>query len=309
MSDIWPKPLKSVSGPMRTDKVEGAALGMGEWGEALQSLIADGFIPPDMMTALTLFLLGNQPRDAAKKQAIPGAAGGVAGGVWVRERFTIHRPVLQAEQFSVEGHSMGRHVHKGRRYGTTQSATFDEQGRAVASNVTTGLLAYKVEEGLLDANEGISPDDVDAPTPDWGSAGSNPHADALRAVEVGEVMGGYEVVMGLGLMQARDTKNPDNPIHSDPVLAKKAGLTKPIAGGAHVLAFPLEVLMNNLGSHSLLHGTHFDIRWKAPVYADATMIPHAACIDKSADRVVFEVKATLADDALAMVGIVTVPLL
>jgi hypothetical protein len=308
MSDTWPKPLKTVSGPMRADKVEGAALGMGEWGEALQGLNADGYVPPDMMTALTLFLLGNQPRDPAKKQAIPGAAGGVAGGVWVRERYTIHRPLLQAEKFSVEGHSMGRHVHKGRRYGTTQSATSDEQGLAVASNVTTGLLAYKVEEGLQDMLEGITPDEVDAPIPDWTSAASNPHIDVLKAVSVGDVFGGYEVVMGLGLMEARDTKNPDNPIHSDPELAKKAGLSKPIAGGAHVLAFGLEVLMSKLGRQSLLHGTHFDIRWKTPVYADATMVPQATCIDKSDDRCVFEVRTILADDALAMIAVVTIPL-
>ena len=35
MQTHWPKPLVAANGPMRADKIEGAALGMGDWGEEL----------------------------------------------------------------------------------------------------------------------------------------------------------------------------------------------------------------------------------------------------------------------------------
>ena len=308
VSATWPKALKPAVGPMREDKVDGAALGMGDWGAELQALIAEQIVPPDMMTGLTLFILGQQPRNPQKKQVIPGAGGGVAGGVWVRERFTILRPLPRAERFTVEGFAVGRHVHKGRRYGTNRCVTYDEQGRGVAENLTTGLLSYKVQEGLGDTLEGQSPDAVQAPEPNWESAQANPHLDALRELQTGQKFGGYAVSMSLALMEARDTKKPDNPIHSDPELAKKAGLSRPIAGGAHVLAFPLEVVMAQVGRYVLLHGANFDVRWKAPVYADTVMYPHAEVAQVAADRVVFDIGVTLEDDAVAMVGVVTVPL-
>ena len=81
------------------------------------------------------------------------------------------------------------------------------------------------------------------------------------------------MLVGLSLMAARDTDKPDNPIHSDPELARKAGLSKPIAGGSHVLAFALEVIMAEAGRYALLYGANFDIRWKTPVYAEATIYP------------------------------------
>ena len=89
----------------------------------------------------------------------------------------------------------------------------------------------------------------------------------------GDVFGEYPVNVSIDLMQARDTKKPDNPIHSDPELAKKAGLAKPIAGGSHVLAYPLEAIMVAAGEQSLLHGAYIDVRWKSPVYADLTITP------------------------------------
>ena len=106
-----------------------------------------------------------QPR--RREQAIPGGAGGVAGGVWVRERFTIHRPLRRDEAFTVRGEALGRHVHKGRRYGTTRSETRTARGELAGSNLTTGLLQYRVEEGLADAVEGLAPDAIEVPGPDW----------------------------------------------------------------------------------------------------------------------------------------------
>ena len=81
MSEMtWPRPLKDAHGPMRSDKLEGAAIGMGDWGIESRALAAEGWVPPDMMTGLTLFVLGSQPKGKSK-QAMPGAGGGVAGGV------------------------------------------------------------------------------------------------------------------------------------------------------------------------------------------------------------------------------------
>lgn len=308
MTGTWPKPLASVNGPMRADKLDGAAEGMGEWGAETRALAAEGIVPPDLMTGLTLFLLSNQPRDPTVTQSIPGGGGGVAGGVWVRERFTIHRPLARDESFSVRGESMGRHVHKGRRYGTTRSETFNATGELAASNITTGLLQYRVQEGLEDTLEGIAPDDIRFPGPDWAVAADNPCTDRLSALRTGQEFGGHAVLVGLDLMEARDTKKPDNPIHSDPELARKAGLSRPIAGGSHVLSFALELLMQQAGREALLHGACFDIRWKAPVYADLVIRPHARVVEAGDDRVVFEVDATLDSGATAMVGQVAIPL-
>ena len=156
MSDGWPKVLQPAQGPMRADKLDGAAEGMGAWGPESQALAAEGLVPPDMMTGLTLFILSNQPKDP-NKQKIPGGGGGVAGGVWVRERFTISSALSRDEGFTVTGDSIGKHVHKGRRYGSNQSTTVNGAGVIVARNLTTGLLAYKVDDELADQVEGISP--------------------------------------------------------------------------------------------------------------------------------------------------------
>jgi hypothetical protein len=304
----WPKTLHAAQGPMREDKLDGAAEGMGDWGAQTRALAADGFIPPDMMTGLTLFLLSSQPRESQDDKRMPGGGGGVAGGVWVRERYTIHCPLRRDEVFSVQGESMGRHVHKERRYGTTSSQTHNAANLLAATNLTTGLLQYKAEQGLADAVEGISPDDIAPPAPDWTAARDNPCRDELVELGVGEVLGGYPVCVGLGLMEARDTKNPDNPIHSDPELARKAGLARPIAGGSHVLAFALEPIMQRVGRFALLHGANFDIRWKAPVHADVTILPRAQVVQADEKQVVFEVDAQLENGAVAMTGRVTVPL-
>ncbi|MBM4206285.1 MAG: hypothetical protein FJ194_19445 [Gammaproteobacteria bacterium] len=308
MSAAWPKILKEARGPIRADKLEGAAAGMGDWGEATRQLHAQGLVPPDMLTGLTLFLLSSQPKDPARPQAIPGGSGGVAGGVWVRERFTIHQPLRADEPFVVRGASEGCHVHKERRYGTTSSSTFTLDGRQIADNLTTGLLSYKPEPGLADGIEGRSPEDLPAPAPDWRHAAANPSLEALKTLVEGERLGGYPVHVSLGLMEARDTKRPDNPIHSDPELAKRAGLSKPIAGGSHVLAFALEPILMRLGSQALLYGANFDIRWKSPVYADLVMVPSVRVEACSLDRVVFALEALLEEGAVAMQGRVTVPI-
>ena len=303
----WPRQLQDAQGPMRADKLEGAALGMGECGQESRALASEGLVPPDMMTGLTLFILGHQPKGKTK-QAMPGAGGGVAGGVWVRERFTIMSPLKVDESFTVKGESVGRHVHKGRRYGTNRCETFNSTGELVGRNLTTGLLAYKVEEGLEDELLGTDPDKIEAPGPGFSSAPNNPSLNKLHELKVGQIFEEKSINVSLAMMEARDTKKPDNPIHSDPELAKKAGLSKPIAGGSHVLSFPLEVLMQNIGRYALYHGASFDIRWKSPVYADTIINAKAEVVGATAEAIVFDLEVKLETGAIAMVGQVTVPL-
>lgn len=314
MASAWPKALQDAGGPMRADKLDGAALGMGEYGAQTRALAEEGLVPPDMLTGLTLYILGHQPRGNDRKQRIPGAGGGVAGGVWVRERFTLYRPLERDDAFTVRGHALGRHVHKGRRYGTNGCSTWNQAGELVARNLTTGLLAYAVDEGLVDQIEGENPDEIDVPGADHSRAADNPCLPALQSMREGQVLGGDAVYVSLALMEARDTKKPDNPIHSDPELAKKAGLARPIAGGSHVLAFVLEPLLAAAGRHALYYGAAFDVRWKAPVYADTTMVPEVRVRAADEHKVVFDLSALLPEDdpgqapRLAMTGQVTVPL-
>ena len=115
-------------------------------------------------------------------------------------------------------------------------------------------------------------------------------------------------MVSLSMMEARDTKKPDNPIHSDPKLAAQAGLKKPIAGGSHVLAFPLELILGRCGATSLLYGAAFDVRWKAPVFADSAMHASAEVVAKDDKLVCFDIAATLDEGAVAMTGTVRVPL-
>ena len=304
----WPRALHEVRGPIPRERIDGAAQGMGSWGEETRALVAQGLVQPDMMTGLTLFLLSGQPKNPNRKQKIPGGGGGVAGGVWVREQFTIHRPLGVQDPFVCTGESLGRYVAKGRRYGINRCETRSADGDLVASNLTTGLLAYKVDEALSEVAEGLGVDDVEAPQIDRAAAGQNPCMAALEALSPGEVLGGDAVTVSLEMMAARDTDKPSNPIHSDPELAKKAGLKKPIAGGSHVLAFALEPILAVAGRDALLHGACFDVRWKAPVFAGTTIYPLARVRDRDEDKLTIDLEAKLDGDVTAMVGEVVVPL-
>ncbi|MCP5024792.1 MAG: hypothetical protein GY929_00775 [Actinomycetia bacterium] len=305
MSDTWPQPLESVTGPFSTERVEGAAEGMGDHGPTTRAVAGLGFVPPDLMTGFTLFLLARQPR---KHRPDSGAkASAIAGGVWVREQVTYHRPIGHIDPFVVTGESTGRYVHKGRRYGTTRSQTRDSAGHLVATNLTTGLLAYKVEEGLDDQVEGLPVEDTLGPDPDWAAATNNPCLDALASATVGRTFGGQPMAVSLAMMQARDTANPDNPIHSSQEEAHKAGLTAPIAGGSHVQSFALELLMAEWGPEVLLHGALVDSRWKAPTHAGAVIVPTAAVRAVESDRVEVAIQVDLESGPTAMVGTVAIP--
>lgn len=304
----WPQPLATVTGPFSDERIDGSADGMGQYGPATRAVVAGGFVQPDLLTGMTLFLLARQPRSAPRDPQRPGKASPIAGGVWVREQFTIHRPLARDDRFVLNGASTGRYVRKGRSYGTTQCSAVGEDGALIATNLTTGLLSYRAEAGRADEVEGIPLEQTPAPEPDWTVAATNPHLEQLRAVQQGERLGGDSVTVSLAMMAARDTSTPDNPIHSDPEQARKAGLGKPIAGGSHVLAFAIEPLLAAWGPHSLSHGAKFDVRWRAPTEADATIVPTATVTEVGDDRLVVELTVDLADGPTAMVGSVTVPL-
>lgn len=308
-AEPWPQPLEPVRGPFSEARLVGAAAGMGDHGPATRRLADAGLVPPDLVTGMTLFLLARQPRPAPRPDdADSGRASPIAGGVWVREQFTIHRPLASDDPFEVAGESTGRYVRKGRRYGTTRSRTTDGSGRPVATNLTTGLLSYGPEAGLADRVEGLPLERTPSPEPDWSVAADNPHRDTIGAATPGQRLGGEPMTISLAMMAARDTATPDNPIHSDPEAARRAGLRRPIAGGSHVLAFALEPLLATWGTGSLFHGAHLDVRWRVPTECDVAIVPAATVRSVETDRVVVDLEVVLAGGPMAMVGSAVVPL-
>ena len=302
----FPRKLTTVEGPFPAAKVNGAADGMGDYGDATRSVVAQGHLQPDLVTGMTLALLARQPRKP--RAGGEKKASGVAGKVWVREQFTIHRPIAHDDAWQVGGESTGTYVKKGRSYSTTASRSHTSDGQLFATNLTTGLFSYRPNPDLADSVQGLPLDETPSPEPDWDAAQRNPHLELLRKLQVGDVLGDDRVLVSLAMMAARDTDNPDNPIHSDPEQAKKAGLGRPIAGGSHVLAFALELVMAALGNQVLLHGAHFDIRWKAPTEDNVHIVPTATVAAVDADRVVMDLNVDLEDGRTAMVGTLTIPL-
>ncbi|MEM8923607.1 MAG: MaoC family dehydratase [Actinomycetota bacterium] len=332
----WPQALHTVIGPFAEPRVRGAAEGMGAHGPTTQRLIHEGIVSPDLMCGMTLFLLARQRRreqrsaasgsersapddDADRHTSDDDHDGGdappprrtkaspIEGGVWVREQFTIHRPLAVADAFVIDGAATGRFVRKGRRYGVTISRSQDSAGRLAATNLTCGLLSYHAGTDE-DSIEGQSLENTPSPSPDYPACSRNPHLDRLEAVQPGDTFGGDPLRLSLAMMAARDTTNPDNPIHSDLDAAKAAGLRMPIAGGSHVLSFALEPLMRAWGPEALLHGTHFDVRWKAPTEAGSQIIPSARVTAVGAKRIELAVQVVLGESgAVALRGELVVP--
>ena len=303
--ESWPHALEPVHGPIKAQRFVGVRNGMGEAAPAIVGLMDRGFVPPDLFCGMTLTLLSGQPR--TPRLDSEGKASATDGGVWVREQFTCHRPIPAVEKFEINGFSTGRYVKRGRRYGTNTSETRSTTGELLSTNMTTGLLAYKVEEGLEDEAVGIPYDDTPAPQPDHSRAASNPHRAALSAASVGDVLGASDVLVSLAMMAARDTENPDNPIHSDIEKAKAAGLERPIAGGSHVLAFALEPILAAWGDDVLFHGSRIDVRWKAPTHCDVHITPTVSVVEASADTVRLSAEVVLESGATAMVADIEIP--
>ncbi len=299
----WPRELAAVEEAIPADRVERVLAGMGKEGIAAQQLVRSGLAPPELPTGLTLALLSGQLRERAPDQ--PGA---VAGGVWVREQWTIHAPVPLGASLSISGASLRRFVRRGREYSVTSSETRDASGQLLVSNLTTGLQRYRADPDRSDEAEGVPDAELPTPEPDASSARSNPSLGTLRALRVGDTLQGPVIDMSLARLQDRDGPEPANPIHSDPEAARRAGLDVPIAGGAHVVAFLQEALLQVWGVEALYHGAHLDARWISPVRAGSQILPRARVVAAETGQVEldFEVRC---GDAAACIGHVAIPLI
>jgi acyl dehydratase len=268
----YPYPLSPLHLPLDPAMVERIVTTIGP-AKASQELYARGIVPPASLTHLTLILLTGQPRRSEPKPRGEERPSAVAGGVWVREQVTYHRPLQLADEVDITGGVARRFTRKGRRFSTTLSETRDPQGRLLVSSCTTGMTQYRPDPSLADETEGLEESAIPVPGPDAACAAENPCRDELRRVEVGERIEGAPFDFTLELLQRRDGKRPGNPIHSDPEAARKAGLSAPIAGGSHVLALLQETLMDAWGAEALIHGAAFDVRFISPVRAGSRIVP------------------------------------
>ncbi len=300
-----PQALTTVRTPMPDDLPRGAVESLGSCGRASRRLLDAGLVPPDVLTGMTLFLLASQPRRPRPDGRRP--AGAVAGGVWVREQVTIHQPVRLAEELVVTGESARRFSRRGRRYGVTTSETRAADGRLLVSSCTTGLLRYRKQEGLEDASEGRAEQEIAVFGPDPAGASSNPALPTLRSLVPGDRIEGERSRVTLLMMRVRDKGRGDNPIHTDPEVARREGLAAPIAGGSHVLAFLHEALMRAWGPESLLHGAHFDVQWKGQTFAGASITPHAVVVSATPELVELSLQIE-GEERTALVGTLAVPL-
>ena len=110
MARTYPYALAPVHGPFPADKLAGAADGMGTYGDATRELVANGVVQPDLICGMTLALISDQPSFRGPTPRTDGKVSGTDGGVWVRERFTIHRPVALDDAWTVEGEATGTYV-------------------------------------------------------------------------------------------------------------------------------------------------------------------------------------------------------
>jgi acyl dehydratase len=310
-SDRLPRALAPVRGPLPEGLPERAVRSLGPEGKACGGLLASGIVPPNALTGMTLALIAGQPR---REQ--PAGSGGstgstrpgpIAGGVWVREQITYHRPVRLGEELEIQGEMARRFTRNGRRYSTTTSETRRADGKLVVSSCTTGLVRYRRDPDLPDAEEGRAEADLRVPGPDPARALANPSRDVLLGLRAGARLAGPRTLVSLERMRALHGERPNNPIHTDPEAARAAGLDAPIAAGAQVLAFCQELLMQAWGAESLLHGAHFDVRWVSPVRAGTHVEPHASVRHADATRVLLDLEVACEGQS-AMLGTLELPL-
>lgn len=304
----YPYALVAVPFAIPVETARNAAASLGREGTATDALVDAGLVPADVIAAATLFLLGGQPRAESSPPASKDAStSGVAGGVWVREQFTVHRPVAISEPLEVRGAIARSFARKGRQYTVSTSQTFDAGGALVVSSCTTGLVRYRPDPALADGDDGVPDADVHRAGVDAARCLENPALESLCAARPGASFVVDPVEVTLEMMRRRDGGRSRNPIHTEPEEARRAGLAAPIAGGTHVMAFTLEALMRAWGPESLLHGAAFDARWHSPVHAGKRIEPRATVTAADADRV--EVGLEVAcEGATAMTGSVVVPL-
>ncbi len=307
---LYPFVLSPVAGAHALAHVRNAVASLG--GEGSSDLIDAGWVPADVLFPQTLVLLVGQPRAAAEPGSDPrGKDSAVAGGVWVREQSTLHRPVGIGEPFVVEGALAGQYARKGRLYSISTSATRSESGELLVTSRTTGLVRYRADPDLADFEVGLGESDVShnglQAGPDWKSADRNPCAAVLRTARKGDSVSGPICEVTLEMMRARDGGRSANPIHTEPEAARRAGLAAPIAGGPHVFAFAQALLMREFGAELLLHGAYVDVRWRAPVHAGQSVTASVQVSNVATDRVGFDLRVER-EGVVAMTGSAIVPL-
>ena len=305
----YPLSLSPVRGSLEPALAENAVLSLGAEARASRSLLEEGFVAPDVLAGMTLFLLAGQPRRTAPAtgQNASAKGRGIAGSVWVREHFTVHRPARVGEAIEVTGAVERAYSKRGRRYTVTVSETRSENGTLLASNCTTGLARFRRDGLQADSSEGLGEQAVRRPTSDAAAASTNPAVDFLRTLKVGDEIRGSVTPVLLEQMQRRDGGTGRNPIHTDEEAARQAGLAQPIAGGAHVFGYLQEALMRALGSNSLLHGACFDLYWVSQVRPGDSVTPRASVSVTAPDRVEFDLRVEC-DERAAMLGSVALPL-
>ena len=304
--------LERASLPALEEHVRNAVAGLAERGRAAGALVDRGWVPADVLFAQTLALLDGQ-RSAQPSQSAPAresaseksSDSAVAGGVWVREQLTIHQPIRIGATFSVEGEIARSYAKRGRLYTVSTSRSHDADGALLVSSCTTGLVQYRADPDLADGEQGTAAQ-LARPGPDPTHAYRNPALGALRAARTGDRLDGPKTEVTLEMMRARDGGRSRNPIHTEPEEARRAGLSAPIAGGPQVFAFAQELLLEAWGPEALIWGAHIDVRWRAPVHAGESVLPHA--VVERADATGVEVElAVERGDVAAMVGRVTLP--
>ncbi len=301
----WRQPLEPLRAPLAREFVDRVVGSLGPAAGPSPRLVGRGLAPPCALVGMNLALLVGQPR--APRADGSQRSDGVAGGVWVRERVTMHRPVRVDEELVTVGGGVRRYVRKGRRYSTTLSETRNAAGELVITTETTGLTRYRPEPSLPDSEEGPPEDAIAHPAPDPRHAGENPALGAIRALRAGDAWTGPAAHVTLELMRARDGARPRNPIHTDPDAARAAGLDAPIAGGSHVLAYAQELVLERLGDEALSYGACTDTRWLSPVRADAMLESHVRVARASPEAVELALEAHC-DGAVAMRSSLVIPL-
>jgi acyl dehydratase len=303
-ADRLPRTLAPFRGRLPPELGTAAVACLGERAAPVAALHDAGFVPPDVLTGMTLLLLASQPR----VRRAPGEdRKPIEGGVWVREQVTYHAPVRLDEELVVSGEAARQFARRGRRYGVTRSETRDGAGRLLVSSCTTGLLSYRKDASLEDGEEGIPEALLSVSGADPTVAAANPHLERLRDVREGDVVETGPIRVTLAMMQRRDAGRDENRIHTDPEVARREGLAAPIAGGSHVLAFLQAALMEAWGREALLHGAHFDVRWVGQTRAGSAITPRVTVVRASPDGLECDLQIA-GEERLVLRGTLHVPL-
>ena len=233
--------------------IEGWLEALGDRCEASRALYDEGVVPPQGLTGSTIFLAFSHFD--------------LSGGVYSREQVTYHRPVAVGDTLEVTGTIAFTYVRRARRYRIMASQTTDGAGRLAVSSRSSGVVRFREDTDEGEESTASPGEDIPAPLPDPALAECNPSRRRLARLSPGDLIRGGPQRVTLEMMRVWEGRESRNPIHTDAEIARREGLSAPIAGGPHVLAYLQESMMAELGPRVFLYGSHFDVRWIAPVAA------------------------------------------